>query len=32
LAIWSGEHAIRLLRAQVDKDPVAMLAFLRNSA
>jgi hypothetical protein len=30
LAIWSGENAIRLLRAQVDKDPVAMLAFLRN--
>ena len=30
LAIWQGENAIRLLRAQVDKDPVAMLAFLRN--
>jgi len=32
LADWQGETAIRLLRAQVDKDPVAMLAFLRNSA
>lgn len=32
LAIWEGETAIRLLRAQVDKDPVAMLAFLSNQA
>ena len=30
LADWRGETAIRLLRAQVDKDPVAMLAFLQN--
>lgn len=32
LAIWSGEMAVRMLRAQLDKEPDAMLAFLRNQA
>jgi len=31
LAVWSGEMAIRLLRAQIGDDPSALVAFLRNS-
>ncbi|SFR75993.1 hypothetical protein SAMN05428970_2000 [Agromyces sp. CF514] len=30
-AEWQGEMAVRLLRAQIDSDPAALLAFLRNS-
>lgn len=29
LATWQGEWAVRLLRAQVDNEPEALLAFLR---